>query len=390
LIVNSYRELLRGKGVARIMVSQIVARFPSGMIVLALLIHIVGIFDSYGAAGLVLAATSTGQAIAGPVTSRLMGRLGARPVLILTTLVCALSLTFIALTAMPLPGYMAVGLLSGLSFPPVQPAVRTMYPKLVEPARLPRLFSLDASAQEIIWVMGPMVITFISLQVSPVLGLLVCAGLLVAGGAWFISSPELGEVRFAPSTGRFGAVLTRSSVLLATVAGFLLIGAAASIEAAIVRRFGEGGVQAGVILAVMSLASLVAGFAFGHRQVGRFTLSLWMATLLVGSVFATLVDGFWQTMIAVAVAGLGIAPALAVMFALVASRVSFSESAEAYGWANTGQLVGAALGSAVAGFLIDSLGANGGFLTAAVFALVGVLVTAIGQRYREVRRHRVA
>ncbi len=370
------------------MSSQILARFPSGMIVLGLLIHIEAIFDSYGAAGLVLAATSMGQAIAGPITSRLMGRLGARPILITTTLVCAASLVAIALIDMPLTGYVLVGLLGGLSYPPVQPAVRTMYPKLVEPARLPRLFSLDASAQEIIWVMGPLVITVVSLQVSPVVGLLLCATLLVFGGVWFIGSPELGEVRFAPSTGHFGAVLKRGPVLLATASGFLLVGSTAAIEAAIVRRFGEGGVQAGVILGVMSLASLVAGFAFGHRQVGRYTLSMWMSTLVVGGVLALLVDGFWGTLLAIAVAGLGIAPALAVMFSLVASTIKFSESAEAYGWANTGQLVGAALGSATAGFLIDEMGSNGGFMTAVLFGVAGVLVPALGSRYREVRRHR--
>lgn len=380
--MSSYWELLRIQGVARILVSQILARFPSGMIVLGLLIHVEGIFGSYGSAGLVLAATSTGQAVAGPVTSRLMGRLGARPVLIATTLLCAASLLWIALVDMPLWGYILVGLLSGLSFPPVQPAVRTMYPKLVEPARLSRLFSLDASAQEIIWVMGPMVITVLSLEVSPVVGLLVCAALLVVGGAWFISAPELGEVRFAPSSGQFGAVLKRGPVLLATVAGFLLIGTASAIEAAIVSRFGEGGVQAGVILASMSLASLVAGFLFGHRRAGRYTLSIWMSSLLVGSVAATMVDGFVGTLLAITVAGIGIAPALAVMFSLVAERISFSESAEAYGWANTGQLVGAAVGSATAGFLIDRWGSDGGFWAGATLALAGVAVTALAVRAR--------
>ncbi|NLE98013.1 MAG: MFS transporter [Propionibacterium sp.] len=384
--MKSYRELLRTQGVLRIVLSQIVARFPSGMIVLGLLIHVESIFDSYGSAGLVLAMTSIGQGIAGPVTSRLMGRLGARPVLVATTILCAASLAFIALVDLPLWGYMAVGLLSGLSFPPVQPAVRTMYPKLVEPAKLPRMFSLDASAQEIIWVMGPMVITLISIEISSVLGLLVCSALLVVGGAWFISAPELGEVKFAPSSGQLGAVLKRGPVLLATVAGFLLLGGVAAIEAAIVSRFGEGGIQAGMILAVMSLASLVAGFGFGHRPIGRFTLSIWISTIVVGATAATMVDGFWGTLAAVAVAGIGIAPALAVMFSMVAERISFAESAEAYGWANTGQLVGAALGSAVAGFLIDYMGSDGGFWVAVAFAVVGVVVPAVFVQVRDVRR----
>ena len=39
-----------------------------------------------------------------------------------------------------------------------------------------------------------------------------------------------------------------------------------------------------------------------------------------------------------------IAPALAVIFAIVSSSVKFSDTAEAYGWVGTGQLIGAALG----------------------------------------------
>ena len=73
--VGSYSELLRTSGVARIIAAQLTARFPSGMLSLAFLLHVEQQTGSYGSAGLVLAATSIGQAIAGPLTSRLMGRL---------------------------------------------------------------------------------------------------------------------------------------------------------------------------------------------------------------------------------------------------------------------------------------------------------------------------
>lgn len=62
------------------------------------------------------------------------------------------------------------------------------------------------------------------------------------------------------------------------------------------------------------------------------------------------------------------------MFAIVSSSVKFSDTAEAYGWMGSGQLVGAALGSAVAGFAIDGFGSTGGFVAATIFAFVGFLV----------------
>nr|BFF12185.1 hypothetical protein GCM10025699_34880 [Microbacterium flavescens] len=113
-----YRDLLRTPGVGRIMAAQLTARFPNGMTSLAILLHIEYITGSYGAAGLVLAAISVGQAIAGPITSRWMGRWGMRRVLTTTLLVSATSIAVIALIELPLPLYMVLGLIAGLSTPP--------------------------------------------------------------------------------------------------------------------------------------------------------------------------------------------------------------------------------------------------------------------------------
>ncbi len=360
--------------------SQLVARLPSGMISLGLLIHIEAIFGSYGAAGLVLGASSIGQAVSGPISARAMGRFGARPVLVVTTLVCAGALTAMALVSLPLWGFLLVGALCGLSYPPVQPAVRTIFPKLVDSSLLPRLFSLDASAQELIWVSGPVVITLLAGQLSSTVGLLVCAVLLVGGGAWFASAPELGRVEMVASRRRFGAVLLRPPVMLVTVVGLLLIAACAAVEASVVARFGEGGYRAGLVLAAFSAASLVGGLAFGHRPMRPWSLTLRMGIVVAGLAAALWESGAVVLSLALMIAGLGIAPALAVMFTIVAASVEFSESAEAYGWVGTGQLVGAAIGSAAAGFMIDASGHGGGMVVGAVAAGLGMLAAALGRR----------
>jgi MFS family permease len=77
----------------------------------------------------------------------------------------------------------------------------------------------------------------------------------------------------------------------------------------------------------------------------------------------------------------GIAPALAVMFSIVSASVRFSDTAEAYGWVGTGQLIGAAVGSAFAGFLIDSQGPSGAFYVAGVLGLLGFVVPLLGKRW---------
>ncbi|AYF97289.1 MFS transporter [Protaetiibacter intestinalis] len=378
--MNAYLDLLRTRGVARIIAAQLVARFPSGMLSLGFLIHIEHLFHSYGAAGLVLAATSVGQAISGPVTSRWMGRWGMRPVLIATTTVCAVALTTIALAQMPLWGFMIAGLVAGLSYPPVQPAVRTIYPKMVNSRQLTPLFSLDASAQELIWIAGPVVVTLVAIQVSTVAGIFISVFFLVVGGAWFISSPELGRVRIPRSKRRFGVVLKRPAVLLSTVVGFLLVGSCAAVEAGVVATFGEGGAEAGLVLGIWAVASLVGGLGFGNIPIGPWALARRMFIVFVGSTLAVFAFEFWSISATLVIAGLGIAPALAVMFSIVSATVKFSDTAEAYGWVGTGQLIGAALGSAVAGFLIDGYGPDGGFVAAAAFAFAGFLVPVFFRR----------
>jgi MFS family permease len=381
--VSTYGSLLKTPGVARIIAAQLTARMPNGMLSLAYLLRVQYVTHSYGQAGLVLAATSVGQAIAGPLTSRWMGRWGMRPVLILTTLICAATVFSIAFIGMTLPVYMVVGFLGGLSTPPVQPAVRTIYPKMVTSAQLTRLFALDASAQEIIWIAGPVIITFVSIQVSTVLGVVIPGVLLLGGGLWFLLSPEVGKVRIPRSRRSLGAVLRKKPVILATLVGLLLIGACSATEASVVSVFGHGGPEAGIVLAIWSIGSLIGGLALGSQQLDRWALSRRMVVVAVGISLASVAIAapwfgtFWSLTSALLVAGLGIAPALGVMSAIVASSVRFSETAEAYGWVGTGQLIGAAAGSAVAGFFIDGNGAIGGFIVATLLAILGALVAIL-------------
>jgi len=372
--VKKYADLLKTRGVGRIISAQLAARLPSGMISLAYLLHVERIFDSYGLAGLVLATTSLGQAVAGPLTSRMMGRLGMRPVIAITIVIAALSMAGIAFLVMPIGWYMVVGFIGGLSTPPIQPAVRTIYPTMVNSKQLTPLFSLDASAQEIIWIAGPVVTTFLAIQVSTQVAIVVAGILLIGGGIWFLSCREVGTVSIPPSRNKMGVVLRKPPVLLATVVGFLLIGAAAAVEVAVVSVFGHSGPEAGFVLAIWAIGSIIGGLALGGVQIGPWALAVRMFAVFVGLALSGMILSFWWIAGALLIAGAGIAPALAVMFAIVSSSVKFSDTAEAYGWMGSGQLVGAALGSAVAGFAIDGFGSTGGFVAATIFAFVGFLV----------------
>ena len=369
--------------------AQLTARFPNGMASLAILLHVEQQTGSYGAAGLVLAATSVGQAVAGPVTSRWMGAWGMRRVLTLTAAVCIGAMLCLALLSLTLPGYMFFGLIAGLSTPPIQSAVRTIYPKLVNSSQLTPLFSLDASLQEIIWILAPVVITLVSTQIGTTQGLLLVAAFLVAGCGWFILSPEVGRVRIPRSRRAFGRVVLKPPVLLATVIGFLLIGACSAVEVGVVATFEHGSLEAGLVLAVFAVGSLVGGLSMGHIPIGQWAMARRLVIVTIGLALTMVsLNVFWLggTLL---IAGIGIAPALAVLFAITTASVKFSETAEAFGWAGTGQLIGAAAGSAIAGFLVDSTGGpQGAYLAATLFAIVGVVVAIVFVRAFPDLRHR--
>jgi MFS family permease len=193
-------------------------------------------------------------------------------------------------------------------------------------------------------------------------------------------------VRIPRSKRRFGSVLSRPPVLLATAVGFLLVGTCAATEAAVIATFGQGDPRSGLVLAIWALASLAGGLALGRVPVGPWALAWRLAIVLVGSCLALAAWDFWSLNVALLVAGACIAPALAVIFAMVSSSVKFSDTAEAYGWVGTGQLIGAAAGSAVAGVLIDATraaggdGGRGGFWAAVAFAALGTLVPVLFRR----------
>ena len=377
---GGYWSLLRTRGVARIIAAQLAARFPSGMLSLGLLFHIQRRSGSYAVAGVVLAALSIGQALSGPATGRFMGRVGIRPVVLVTAMLCAASVAAIALLDLPEEGVVALALAAGLTFPPITSAVRTIYPKLVPARMLTPLFSLDASLQELIWIGGPVAVTFVATGVSTVLALMLSVVLLIGGGLWFAASPEVGRVRIPRSTRRFGVVLLKPQVALITVVGFLVIASCAAIEASVAGAFGTGDPISGVVLAIWSLASLAGGFALGRVPMRPWSLPLRLGLVVAGAVCTPFVSGIWGLSIALVVSGFGLAPALGLMSAIVSSSVRFSDTAEAYGWTNTGQLVGVALGAALAGQAIDHYSAAVGFACGAALAVAALLVAIAGMR----------
>ncbi|HXD27565.1 MAG TPA: MFS transporter [Arthrobacter sp.] len=378
--MTSYRDLFRAPGVLRVVVSQLVARFPAGMLSLAALIHVERVHDSYTAAGLVLAALAVGQAIAGPLSSRIFGRFGMHRVLLATIVLSGISILALALPGLSVAAYAAIALVCGLATPPVQQAARSVYPSLVVPGARGALFSFDASLQEVIWILGPVLTTFVSLSINSSLGIVMAAAFLIGGGAWFITTEQISRAVAVPPTGRLGSVLRSPALRLAAVIGFLICACIAMVEASIVATFGHGGATSGIILGVFCVGSLAAGLYLGRKRITRWSTARRMSVVCLGLALATLGTGFWWLTLTVFLAGLGVAPVIAALTQMTSNGVPAADVAEAFGWTTTAQLIGVALGSAVAGALIDGPGTQAALAGATAMAVVTCVVALVVRR----------
>jgi MFS family permease len=91
--------------------------------------------------------------------------------------------------------------------------------------------------------------------------------------------------------------------------------------------------------------------------------------------------------LALLVAGIGVAPAMTVQYAVATESVDAGDLPESLGWLGTGWVVGGAIASALAGFAIDYAGSAGGFALAAVFAALAAVVPAVWVRKMPDLRH---
>lgn len=385
--MRAYGEVLRVPGLARIIVAQLIARFPAGMYSLGLLMHMEHEHGTYTAAGIVLAAFSIGMAVAGPFVTRLMARFGTVTVLVTTTVISCSALFSISTLALPLWADVVAGVVAGAAMPPITPTVRTLYPRMVPQRLLAPLFSFDAALQEIIWVFGPVLLVALVSGLGTGPTLLVVLIIQAVGAALFIVSPEVRRLRIPPTTRKLGRVLRKPPVLLSVAVSAMFIGGFSAVEAGVVATFGEGALEAGVVLAVSAAGSLIGGLALGGRPITPWSVAIRLTIVLVGMAIALPMSEVVGLSIALFIAGLGTAPALAAFSAIIAGTVKFADTPEAYAWIGTGQLLGAAAGSAFAGVAIDAIGGAGGVWVAVVMVAIAAAIAAVFRRHQPDLRH---
>ena len=385
----SYSAVLSRPGVARVMGTQLLARFAFGMMSLAIVLHVQDMYDSYTIAGIALGAETIGAAISGPLIARRLSKYGPRLVVRAVASISSAGMLFIAFCDGSVYLTALACLTIGLTSPPIQQIARSVYPSLIAKKQTSYLFSLDATLQEFLWVFGPVLATLITATYNSASAVVFMAVVQIVGTYLFSKNPEIGEMKIPKSKRRLGGILKKPIVIVNVVVNLCLVATFGGAEVGTVAVLGVA--ASGIVIAALSLGSIVGGFAFGHRAKTKWALVKFLLVVMIGyaAVLFNPADLVWIT-ICWFVTGLGVAPAFATMASMISVSFGAADSAEAYGWANTGQLLGYSLGAAATGIVIDHVAPVGAWYVTTIAGALALTFALATVRFNPSLEHKDA
>ncbi|MFI8827112.1 MFS transporter [Streptomyces sp. NPDC053431] len=378
---GGYLDILRAPHAARLLTGTLVGRLPNGTGPVAITVFTRAEGGSYSLAGGLIAVYGLATAVGQPLLGRAVDLKGQPRVQLPAAVISALGMAALAVTGIGnlLLAYAAV-LVAGLFTPPLEGGLRALWPSVLgREDRVHRAYALDAVAQEVMFTVGPLLLTLLVSLRSPAAALVVINVLGVLGALSVVVSQPSRTWRSEPREAHWLGAL-RSPGLLALLASFFFVGLAlGSITVAAVAYADDRGNEAvyGWLMAALGLGALVGGVAYGARQwagAPERRLRVLVLLLALGYLPLLLVPGPAAMTALAALSGVFLAPAIACAFIVVDRHAPSGTVTEAFSWLVTTFGVGAALGSAVSGPAVELTGTPAGFAVAGVGGFVAFLV----------------
>ncbi len=386
---RGYGPLLRTPGALAFTVAGLVGRMPISMLGIGTVLLVQDRRGSYALAGLVGAGYALGLAGLGPVVSRLVDRHGQRRVL-----PAALGLSSAGILALVLlagtdasPAWLLLAA-SVTSTAAVQlgSCARARWSALLSgrPTELPRAYAWEAVVDQVVFVLGPLVVVSCALA-DPAVGLLAALGLGAAGTLAFVVQRGTEPPVHPPGDHQGRSALTAPG-LRALVLSLLFVGVLfGTVEVAMVAFAKERGSTsgAGFLLALVAGGSAVSGLTYGALHLTSSLRRRYLVStvfLAAGLVPLLLAPNIALMAPAALLAGFAISPTLIAAFGLVDELVPVAARTEGFSWLNSGLGVGVALGFAFAGAVADEAGARTAFLIALAGAGAAGLVALLARR----------
>jgi MFS family permease len=388
-VSNPYLHVLRTPHALPMVAAAFIGRLPLSMVGLGAVLLIQSETGSYGLGGAVAAVAAVATAISGPVIGRLADTHAQRRVLLLVLAVFVVSgflFLFSVRDGWPLWTMFVSAGVAGASLPPVSSLIRVRWTYLLRGTpRLPTALAMESVVDEFVFILGPVLVTFLSTTGHTTSGVVTAFTLATVGSLLFAAQRRT-EPPPAPREHRRGPSAMRVPGLRVIFVVGAAIGAVlGTLQIALVAFADEVGERSlsGLLIAGLAAGSMVAGIGWGtvhwrvrlrHRLVSVLTLltALTLPLAVVGN--------YWLMLGLVVLTGVAISPSLISAFTLAEVLVPRAAVTEAFTWIGTSLAVGVAIGTSMAGKIVDSAGANAGFLVATVAAGAAAIVVALGQR----------
>ena len=393
---RKYFQLFRAPGAAGFFVAGVIGRMAESMTGIGIITMLSQIRGSYALAGAVTATFIVTHALVAPQISRLVDKHGQGKVMPIAAIICILGIvSLIAAALNEAPSWLlfvcAVPIGCGPSISAMTRARWTaIYRGMPE---LRTACSLESVFDEVSYIAGPPVAIALSVAGFPQAPLMV-ASVVLAFGVFALAAqkrtePPLENVAADKEGGSaiFNGGIAALGLLLVTmgmIGGSISIGSVAFAESE-----GQPG-MASMVLTAYAVSSLIAGLGFGALR-----LDMSLPRLLLLGVLATaastvpfvLVGNVAALAVAVFVSGLFWAPTMIVAMALVERLVPEARLTEGLTWLMSGLSIGYALGSALAGQVVDAYGAQNAFGVAVAAAVAILLLAPFGQSVISTRLH---
>nr|WP_233477619.1 MFS transporter [Streptomyces sp. SID7804] len=370
----------------------LLGRMPLSMMGIGVVTMISQLTGRYGLAGALSATIALSAALAGPQISRLVDQHGQRRVLRPATLLSLAAAALLLLAAhYDWPDWVLFVACVGIGcVPSVGAMVRARWAALYRGTpQLHTAYSFESVMDEICFIFGPIISIGLSTAWFPEAGPLLAACFLAVGVFWLTAQRATEPVPH-PREHKGGGSALRSAGLQVLVATFVATGAIfGAVDVVTVAFAEEEGhkAAASVVLAVYALGSCVAGVVFGLLHFAGVAERRWLlgvCAMAVSMIPLLLVGNLPFLAVALFVAGLSIAPTMITTMSLIEEHVPRAQLTEGMTWVSTGLAVGVAVGSSVAGWVIDAAGARAGYGVPAVSGAVAAAVGFLG--YRRLKR----
>jgi MFS family permease len=370
------------------MLGALIGRLPIAALSLSTIILVRHETGSFAVAGLVEAGVGIAAAVSLPVQGRLVDRYGQTAVLVPAAIMNPIALAALVAAASGGAGsavLVAVGALSGATFPAMSSCMRTLWADLVpDPVLRQSAFALDAVLLEVCFVVGPLATGALVGAGWPAAAVLANASFSTVGTLVFAASRASRSWRGGPGHGDWAGPLRSTGILvllLTELAFGTAIGAMEISTTAFATEHGTPGLAGGLI-AVQAAASMAGGLWYGSRRhETRAGLRYPRLCLFVAMGFLPLVlmGSVASAFPLMALSGFAFAPAGAVLYMLLDELAPPGGATEASTWLITAVVTGVAGGTALGGGLVSGGHPSRGFAAAVLAATLSWLAAHVGR-----------